>query len=149
MTFLHLFLQLYFENDYHNVQWTSLSHVGFEVLTAVVMKSTIFWDITLCSLLNVNRRFRGIYHLHFQGRRISQTRNQHEALLATCFTLVSCLAYSWTLKMEVICSSETSVDIQWTTWRYIPEGSTLQAYPIFHNICVKSESFFVRKIPKY
>jgi hypothetical protein len=22
-------------------------HVGFEVLTAVVMKSTIFWDITL------------------------------------------------------------------------------------------------------
>jgi hypothetical protein len=30
---------------------------------------------------------------------------------AACFTLVSCLAYSPTLKMEATCSSETSVDI--------------------------------------
>jgi hypothetical protein len=29
---------------------------GFEVLTEVVMKSSIFWDITPCSLLEVNRR---------------------------------------------------------------------------------------------
>jgi hypothetical protein len=28
--------------------------VGFEVLTAVVMKSSIFWDITPCSLLKIN-----------------------------------------------------------------------------------------------
>jgi hypothetical protein len=35
--------------------------LGFEVLTAVVMKSTVFWDITPCSPLKVNRRFRGIY----------------------------------------------------------------------------------------
>jgi hypothetical protein len=28
--------------------------VGFEVLTAMVMKSTIFWDITLCNPLKVN-----------------------------------------------------------------------------------------------
>jgi hypothetical protein len=31
-------------------------YVGFEVMTAVVMKSYIFWDITSCSLLKVNRR---------------------------------------------------------------------------------------------
>jgi hypothetical protein len=31
-----------------------LSFVGFEVLTAVVMKSTTFWDITPCSLLSVD-----------------------------------------------------------------------------------------------
>jgi hypothetical protein len=36
---------------------------GFEVLTAVVMKSTISWDITPCSPLRVNRRFRGTYRL--------------------------------------------------------------------------------------
>jgi hypothetical protein len=41
--------------------------VGFDVLTAVVMKSTIFWDITPCSLLSVNRRFGGTYSLHLQG----------------------------------------------------------------------------------
>jgi hypothetical protein len=28
-------------------------NVGFEVLTAVVMKSTIFWDITPCSPLKM------------------------------------------------------------------------------------------------
>jgi predicted membrane protein len=27
------------------------TYVGFEVLTAVVMKSSVFWDITPCSLL--------------------------------------------------------------------------------------------------
>jgi hypothetical protein len=32
------------------------------------------------------------------------------ALLATCFTLASCLAYSSTLNMEAACSSETSAD---------------------------------------
>jgi hypothetical protein len=30
-----------------------------------------------------------------------------------------------TLKMEAICSSEMSVNTQWTTRRYIPEGGTL------------------------
>jgi hypothetical protein len=30
--------------------------------------------------------------------------------------------------MEVICSSETSVDTQWTTQHYIPEDGTLQLY---------------------
>jgi hypothetical protein len=34
---------------------------GFEVLTAAVMKSTIFWDIMSFSLLKVNRHFRGTY----------------------------------------------------------------------------------------
>jgi hypothetical protein len=35
----------------------------------------VFWDITPCSPLKVNRRFGGTYRLHLQGR----------ALLATCF----------------------------------------------------------------
>jgi hypothetical protein len=30
------------------------------------------------------------------------------------------------MKMETICSSETSVDTQRTTWRHIPEDCTLQ-----------------------
>jgi hypothetical protein len=49
--------------------------VGFEVVTVVVMKSIIFWDITPCSLLKVNRRFGGTYCLHLQGWRISWERN--------------------------------------------------------------------------
>jgi hypothetical protein len=72
-----------------------LRFVGFDVLTAVVMKSSILWNIT-------------------------------PPCLSPAFTLVSCLAYSSTLKMEVTCSSETSVDFQLTTRRYIPEFRTLQ-----------------------
>jgi hypothetical protein len=43
--------------------------LGFEVFTAVVMKSIIFWDVTPCSLLRYNRRFGGTYRLHLQGPR--------------------------------------------------------------------------------
>jgi hypothetical protein len=42
------------------------------------------------------------------------------------YLLVSCLAYTSTLKMEAVRSSETSVDFQWTTRRYIPEDRTLR-----------------------
>jgi hypothetical protein len=41
------------------------------------------------------------------------------------------LAYALTLMMEVTCSSETSVDFQWTTCCYIPEDRTLQVYLIY------------------
>jgi hypothetical protein len=32
-------------------------YIGFEVLTAVVMKRHIFWDITPCTPFKVNRGF--------------------------------------------------------------------------------------------
>jgi hypothetical protein len=54
-------------------------HGEFELLTAVVIKSSIFWKTTLCSSLKVNRRFGGTCHLHIQGRKISQARNQRES----------------------------------------------------------------------
>jgi hypothetical protein len=47
------------------------------------------------------------------------------ALLATGFMLVSCLAYSSTLKMEAVCSSETSADFQRTTLNHIPVDKIL------------------------
>jgi hypothetical protein len=41
-------------------EWeTSQTNVGFEVYTAVVMKSIIFWDMMPCSPLSFNRRFGG------------------------------------------------------------------------------------------
>jgi hypothetical protein len=39
-------------------------------------KSIIFWDMTLCSPLSVNRRFRGTYRLHLQGRRNKFSKKQ-------------------------------------------------------------------------
>jgi hypothetical protein len=78
-----------------------ISNVGFEVLTPVFMKSTIFWDITPYSPLKVNRRFGETFRLHFK-RPISGAKYQQESrwkigLLHT-FSLVSCSACS-TLKI--------------------------------------------------
>jgi hypothetical protein len=44
------------------------------------MDSTVLWDVMLCSLVVVYRRFGRIYYLHFQGRRISRTNNQQKYL---------------------------------------------------------------------
>jgi hypothetical protein len=97
--------------------------VGLAVLAAVVTQSGSFWDITPGSPLKVNRRFGGTYRLHLQGRRISRSRKQQS--LPPALKLVSCSAYSSTLKMEAICCSETSVYFQRTTRRHAPGDSTL------------------------
>jgi hypothetical protein len=52
--------------------------------------------------------------------------NHGRLCLSPAFTLVSCSAYSSTLKTEAIYSSETLVDFQRTTRRYIPEDRTFQ-----------------------
>jgi hypothetical protein len=43
------------------------------------MKSSRFYEITICSPLEANRRFGGTCRLHLQCRRISKARNQSEA----------------------------------------------------------------------
>jgi hypothetical protein len=40
--------------------------VGFEVFTAVVLKSIIFWDMTPCSPQSCTRRFGGTSRLHLE-----------------------------------------------------------------------------------
>jgi hypothetical protein len=98
--------------------------VGFEVLTAVVMKSTVFWNIMPYSPLNVNEvseeHITSIFRVEYAFVGF------HLLCLPPASTLVSCSVYSLTLKIEAICSSETSVDIQQTTQNYIPEDSILQ-----------------------
>jgi hypothetical protein len=93
-------------------QWRDLvnnvKNLPYKVLTAVVINDYIFGDITSCSPLKFVRRFGRTCHHH------------HQALLTTCTTLDYCLAYSSTLKIEVIFSSETLVDFKRTTRRYMP-----------------------------
>jgi hypothetical protein len=45
-----------------------VSYLEFDVLTALIMKSPIFWDITPSSPLKFNRSFGGTYRVHVQGR---------------------------------------------------------------------------------
>jgi hypothetical protein len=65
------------------------------------LKSTVIWAVTSCSLIDVYRRFGGIYCLQLQGLRVSQANNQNASFCL--FDLLS------SLKMEAVCSSEMSV----------------------------------------
>jgi hypothetical protein len=56
----------------------TLQRAGLEILTAVIMKISLFWDIPQCSTLEVNLRFRGTCRLHLQDWREWQGREQHE-----------------------------------------------------------------------
>jgi hypothetical protein len=53
------------------------------------------------------------------------------SLLAVFFMSVSCLYHSLTLKIEAIYFSETPLDFQLTTKRYIPEDKTFQHFFYF------------------
>jgi hypothetical protein len=105
--------------------------VGFEVLTAVAMKSSVFLDIRLCSPLKASRRFGGTC-VHLQGRRLSHTTNQHEAGMfwacnsACCLLHVGLLCGIFFYPDSVRgCSPETRVDFGRTALRHIPEDITL------------------------
>jgi hypothetical protein len=45
---------------------TQYELTGPRVITVMNMKSTVFWDITPCSLLKGDRLFGGRYRLHLQ-----------------------------------------------------------------------------------
>jgi hypothetical protein len=55
---------------------------------------------------------------------------------------------SSTLKIEAMCSSETSVEIQRTTRRHIPEDDTLKNY-IFRQMLCKCKTFLLEKYSLY
>jgi hypothetical protein len=66
----------------------------FVVLTEVAMESSDFWEVTVCS--------------PGDSEPIIQSRQQVGLCFIACFNLVSCLAYSWTLKMEASYFLETT-----------------------------------------
>jgi hypothetical protein len=114
--------------------------VGFQILTAVVMKSSIFCDIMTCGPLKVNWRFAGTCNRHLERRRISQARNQR--------------GVGSKQSSARTCSSETTVDFQRTTRRYIPEDRTLHQdgqsrlpiKPPFHAMKVQKNLYITRKL---
>jgi hypothetical protein len=65
--------------------------------------------------------------------------SKNKLCLPPAFTLVPCSAYFSTLKTEVICFSETSVDFQRTTRRYIQEDDMLQK---MFSLLLHPERFF-------
>jgi hypothetical protein len=89
-----------------------LFHITLEVLTAVAMLTSIICVTTPCNLKKVNRMFRSNKtppSLRSMDKRRKKPAWSLSALLAAC------VAYSSTLKMKAVCSSEISVDFRRTT----------------------------------
>jgi hypothetical protein len=91
---------------------------------AVTKKSTVFWDVTLYSLVGVYQNFRGKSYLLFQGQRANSEP------IYLLFGLAAVL------------SSVMSVYYQ-TTQRYIPGDSTLHMLLIS---CIGTQSLTFFKI---
>jgi hypothetical protein len=83
-------------------------------------RDSIFWDITLCSLLKVNRQFGGTCYLHLQGWRVSEARNKHETGSST---------FNPDNEGDVFLRK---VCFPYTTWYYILDIRTL------HSQCCKN-----------
>jgi hypothetical protein len=85
--------------------------VGFEVLTSVVTKSHIFWDIPPCSPLKVNRQFEATFRLYIQ----------------LCLLPASRWFLAWLILRPLRWRQHVppKADFQRTTRCYIPEDKTL------------------------
>jgi hypothetical protein len=62
-------------------------------------------------------------------------------LPATCFVMVSCFAYAWSLKKETIYSPETSFEFHRNSWRYDPQDGTLHNHSCDNLKCMLICSF--------
>jgi hypothetical protein len=94
-------------------------------LSALTMKSATFCVVTPRVYLKVNRRFGGT-SLLFSGSK---------PCLPPALTLVSFAAYSSTVKMEVTCSLETSIDSQ-----YLYNRLSHNYFPVYCDFRVTSLS---------
>jgi hypothetical protein len=66
-------------------------------------KSIIFWDMTPCSPLGVNRRFGGTYRLHLQGRRNRFGKKlSSKQVASTCFITTDVKTSNPTVWLKVL-----------------------------------------------
>jgi hypothetical protein len=88
------------------------------------MKSSIFCGIARFSLLKVNLEeyIASIFTVEELDEQETRVKAGGKQL---CFHAGFLLSLFSALKMEITCSSETSVDFQWTIECYVPEDSTL------------------------
>jgi hypothetical protein len=100
-----------------------------EVFIAVTVRSTISWVASPCSSVKIHGRLGGTHLFHPQGRRVSQRIsgqvskcNSLSLPPASCWFLA--WLYPWTLRMEAISFSESSMEFYRTTRKYVPTGRT-------------------------
>jgi hypothetical protein len=101
----------------------SLKRVLFNVNHRIYSNNSTFCDITPCSPLKVNRRFRGICRHHLQIQRISRKRDQIRKLsLSPAFTLF----FFWHILRPWRLRRHIPPKPQLTLYYYIPEDRTFR-----------------------
>jgi hypothetical protein len=110
-------------DNVQELQWS-----GVSCMIVSTLPITVSFKLSFSPLLEVYRRFEGIYCLYLQCWSVSRERR---VLLAAWFMPVPCLSYFSSLNMEAVCSVETSVNIYRTTWRNIQGDSTFQISAVF------------------
>jgi hypothetical protein len=128
-------------NIYYHIRSIINSYFArFEAPWVIIMKSTVFWDVTLSSPLEVQEHFRGTHSLELQCKRISHARNQREARSKQIFSLVS---YLPTPPLVYYASfSQFSLGIKNWSWRpllvhsscsyWFDQGSSTSLYPYYY-----------------
>jgi hypothetical protein len=127
---------------------TNIITVGFEVLTALVRKSFIFWYTTPFSPLKFNQLFGGKFCLQ------PQNMKKEIRVKGVAFTVCYLLQAGFFLGFLFFDSegrgdmlSETSIAFQRTIRHYIPEDRTLHYIQQFENkVIMKIHVFRLRKM---
>jgi hypothetical protein len=93
--------------------------MGLNYITEDV-KSSVFWNVTPCSWVEVHidvseEHTSSIFKVKEQAKQVAYKKWSAYHI----FFLITCLAYSSTLKIEAVRSSETSVSFYRTTRRHI------------------------------
>jgi hypothetical protein len=123
--------------------------VKYELLMAVTMKCTTFWNGMPCSPVRVHQHFCGTYCLRHQSQRVSQlvalflvptsslwtpfliyisvkfyTHSLHSLY---CLLLHPTIGFAYFyMKMGTVHSSKTLQHFSWSTWYHIPQNSILE-----------------------
>jgi hypothetical protein len=88
--------------------------IGFEVLIVVIIKSVIFWDITPCSPLKVNRIFGVTYRRHLQCRKNNPSKipacGKQNAEDSTLQMMFRCLFYDAVNMSDCTVSNDRMTD---------------------------------------
>jgi hypothetical protein len=105
--------------------------------------------VTSCSSEGA-RRFGGTYRFHLRSQRVNQARNKDKTgdkWRSACRLLlpVSCLTYSFTTKMEVICSCEKSGYLR-TTRHCNPEDHSFHIFFLI-SLCGVRLCPLLRRLP--
>jgi hypothetical protein len=93
------------------------------------MTITIFWEMTPCGSYK-NRRFGGDTDTERNSKLLYRRRLEWPPIQELTISLCIC-SHSFTLTMEAIRSSETSVLIR-ATWRHLPEDDNHQVLRASH-----------------